>query len=157
MVDREVAQLTQDPDCVVDREVSQLAQHPDCVVDREVSQLTQDPDCVVDREVSQLTQHPSPLTPSITPACSRNLCLSMRPGCQKDGLLLLWEHECEWVYGRRMVNEIDLNRYRQAFLTAVRKEFTSEEQVSVAQPTRLLWPVPQAICLLHLRFIVLIH
>ena len=54
----------------------------------------------------------------------------MRPGCAKDNLLLLWEHECHWVYGHRMVNEVDHNRYKQAFIRAVRKDFTSEEHVS---------------------------
>ncbi|KAK6172547.1 hypothetical protein SNE40_016179 [Patella caerulea] len=59
----------------------------------------------------------------------KNVCLSLRPGCSKSDLLLLWQHECFWVYGHRMVNEVDIRRFRQALFTAVRKQFTDEEQM----------------------------
>jgi hypothetical protein len=59
----------------------------------------------------------------------RNLCLSLQPGCSTRDLLLLWQHECQWVYGNRLVTEVDYKRYKQAFVTAVKKEFSSEEQV----------------------------
>lgn len=59
----------------------------------------------------------------------RNLCLSLRPGCTKKNLMLLWQHECTWVYSHRMVSEVDVRRYRQAFVTAVKKEFTNDEEV----------------------------
>lgn len=45
-------------------------------------------------------------------------------------MLLLWEHECEWTYGRRMVSEVDRDRYRQAFDGAVKKEFSNSDYVS---------------------------
>lgn len=61
--------------------------------------------------------------------CFRNLCLSLRPGCSKRNLMLLWQHECTWVYSHRMVSEVDVRRYRQAFVTAVKKEFTNDEEV----------------------------
>nr|XP_022320176.1 dynein beta chain, flagellar outer arm-like isoform X6 [Crassostrea virginica] len=60
----------------------------------------------------------------------RNLCLSLRPGCTKKNLMLLWQHECTWVYSHRMVSEVDVRRYRQAFVTAVKKEFTNDEEVT---------------------------
>ena len=60
----------------------------------------------------------------------RNLCLSTRPNCKKDDLLLLWEHECQWVFGHRMVNSVDFDRYSTTFFQAVRKTFTSDEHVS---------------------------
>lgn len=62
-------------------------------------------------------------------SCLRNLCLSLRPGCSKRNLMLLWQHECTWVYSHRMVSEVDVRRYRQAFVTAVKKEFTNDEEV----------------------------
>ncbi|XP_055866060.1 uncharacterized protein LOC106055129 isoform X2 [Biomphalaria glabrata] len=65
----------------------------------------------------------------------RNLCLSLQPGCNKRNLLLLWQHECFWVYGKRMVNEVDFRRFRQAFITAVRKQFIDDDQVqSIIKP-----------------------
>jgi dynein heavy chain len=60
----------------------------------------------------------------------RNLTLSLHPGCSPKSLLLLWEHECFWVYGHRMVNEVDFDRFHQAFLRAVRRDFRNEEHVS---------------------------
>ena len=42
---------------------------------------------------------------------------------------MLWEHECEWVFGRRMVSTVDVDRYTQTFVQAVRKKFTNEEHV----------------------------
>ena len=59
----------------------------------------------------------------------RNMCLSLQPGCDKRSLLLLWQHECHWVYGRRMVSEVDIRRFRQAFITAVRKQFIDDDLV----------------------------
>lgn len=60
---------------------------------------------------------------------SRNVCLSLQPACDKRSLLLLWQHECHWIYGRRMVNDVDVRRFRQAFVTAVRKQFIDDDQV----------------------------
>ena len=59
----------------------------------------------------------------------RNLCLSLAPTCNRDNVLLLWEHECYWMYGHRMINEVDYDRFRQAFIRLIRKDFTSEEHV----------------------------
>ncbi|XP_056010102.1 uncharacterized protein LOC125667097 [Ostrea edulis] len=60
----------------------------------------------------------------------KNLCLSLRPGCTKRNLMLLWQHECTWVYSHRMVSEVDVRRYRQAFVTAVKKDFTNDDEVT---------------------------
>lgn len=60
---------------------------------------------------------------------SRNLCLSLREGCSIKDLLLLWRHECDWVYNRRLVDSVDRERYQQTFVNAVKKEFSSPEQV----------------------------
>ena len=59
----------------------------------------------------------------------RNLCLTLRPGCAPRDLLLLWKHECDWVYGRRLIDSVDRERFQQAFLTAAKKRFTDDEQV----------------------------
>ena len=61
----------------------------------------------------------------------RNICLSLKPRVPKKELLLLWQHECYWVYGHRMVNEVDFKRFRQAFNVSVKKEFADDEMVSV--------------------------
>ena len=60
----------------------------------------------------------------------RNLCLTLRPGCAPQDLLLLWKHECDWVYGRRLIDSVDRERFQQAFLTAAKKRFIDDEQVS---------------------------
>lgn len=59
----------------------------------------------------------------------RNICLSLQPGVSKKKLLLLWQHECYWVYGHRMVNEVDFKRFRQTFVVSVKKEFADDEEV----------------------------
>ncbi|KAJ8316357.1 hypothetical protein KUTeg_006371 [Tegillarca granosa] len=66
----------------------------------------------------------------------KNLSLSLRPACSRKNLLLLWQHECFWVYGHRMVNDVDYRRFKQAFVTAVKKEFTSDEQIHLMIKTR---------------------
>ena len=59
----------------------------------------------------------------------RNLCLTLRPGCTPQELLLLWKHECDWVYGHRLIDSVDRERFQQAFLTA-KKRFADDEQVA---------------------------
>lgn len=59
----------------------------------------------------------------------RNLCLSLRHGCSARDLLLLWKHECDWIYNRRLVDFVDRERYQQTFVNAVKKQFSSPEQV----------------------------
>ncbi|XP_070202269.1 uncharacterized protein [Littorina saxatilis] len=67
----------------------------------------------------------------------RNMCLSLQPGCDKRNLLLLWQHECYWVYGRRMVSEVDIRRFRQAFTTAVRKQFIDDDLIQTIVKPRM--------------------
>lgn len=57
------------------------------------------------------------------------MCLSLRRGSSRESLLLLWEHECDWVFGRRMGSEVDVARYKRAFITVVRKNFTDQDLV----------------------------
>ncbi|KAK6473374.1 dynein beta chain [Huso huso] len=59
----------------------------------------------------------------------RNLCLSLSPETSPEALLYLWRHECDWVYGHRMVSYVDYERYTQEYVAAVKKAFTDEEQV----------------------------
>ncbi|XP_052060514.1 uncharacterized protein LOC127700861 isoform X4 [Mytilus californianus] len=66
----------------------------------------------------------------------KNLCLSLQPECAHRDLLLLWQHECAWVYGHRLVTEVDYKRYKQAFVNAVRKEFSSDEQIRLVVSNR---------------------
>ena len=55
----------------------------------------------------------------------RNLCLSLTPDCSIDELLYLWHHECDWTYGKRLIDQIDHQRYRQLYRTLVKKYFTN--------------------------------
>ncbi|XP_053409232.1 uncharacterized protein LOC123561373 isoform X4 [Mercenaria mercenaria] len=66
----------------------------------------------------------------------KNICLSLQPGVAKKNLLLLWQHECYWVYGHRMVNEVDFRRFRQAFNVSTKKEFADDELVQTMIRTR---------------------
>ena len=75
----------------------------------------------------------------------RNLCLTLRPGCAPQELLLLWKHECDWVYGHRLIDSVDRERFQQAFLTAVKKRFTDDEQVTSIFITLLVIPQPQLV------------
>ena len=59
----------------------------------------------------------------------RNICLSLRPNTTREKLLKLWRHECEFIYGQRLVSPVDFDRYQQAFVTAARKEFSTEDLV----------------------------
>src|SRR6218665_3755611 len=65
----------------------------------------------------------------ITDAYFRNLTLSLQPGCKHESLLLLWEHECYWTYGRRMVSDIDFGRFRQTLTRAIEKNFANQDHV----------------------------
>ncbi|XP_022099208.1 dynein beta chain, ciliary-like [Acanthaster planci] len=70
----------------------------------------------------------------------RNICLSLRPNATRENLLLLWRHECEFIYGQRLVSPVDFDRYQQAFVTAARKEFSSEELLQlVINPSQPLF------------------
>ncbi|UJR11505.1 hypothetical protein I4U23_015686 [Adineta vaga] len=65
----------------------------------------------------------------------RNLCVSLTPECSIDDLLELWHHECEWLYGKRLFDQIDQQRYQQLYKTIVKKYFMNminEQQVLLA-------------------------
>ena len=64
--------------------------------------------------------------------------MSLPPSCSHDKLLLLWEHECDWIYGHRMVNDVDYQRFRHAFITAVKKDFVDDDEVRVQTYTHYL-------------------
>jgi hypothetical protein len=55
----------------------------------------------------------------------RNLCVSLTPDCSIDDLLYLWHHECDWLYGKRLYDQIDQQRYQQLYKTIVKKYFTN--------------------------------
>ncbi|XP_063809812.1 uncharacterized protein LOC135027842 isoform X3 [Pseudophryne corroboree] len=61
----------------------------------------------------------------------RNICLSLDGGTTSDNLMLLWRHECEWVYGHRMSSSVDYSRFVQELTAAVKKVFINEEQVEL--------------------------
>ena len=55
----------------------------------------------------------------------RNLCISLTPECSIDDILYLWHHECDWLYGKRLYDQIDQQRYQQLYKTIVKKYFTN--------------------------------
>ncbi|CAF3502703.1 unnamed protein product [Rotaria socialis] len=55
----------------------------------------------------------------------RNLSISLTPECSIDDLLYLWHHECDWIYGKRLFDQIDQQRYQQLYQTIVKKYFTN--------------------------------
>nr|CAB3238693.1 dynein heavy chain 8, axonemal-like [Phallusia mammillata] len=61
----------------------------------------------------------------------RNLMTSLAPGCRQRELLLLWRHECDWTYMKRMVSNVDCERYQQAMDTSVRKYLTENKFLSL--------------------------
>ncbi|CAF1148393.1 unnamed protein product [Adineta ricciae] len=66
----------------------------------------------------------------------RNLCVSLTPECSIEDLLELWHHECEWLYGKRLFDQIDQQRYQQLYKTIVKKYFMNminEQQVLLAE------------------------
>ena len=69
-----------------------------------------------------------------------NMCLSLQTGCTNESLLLLWQHECNWIYRHRMISEIDVQRYDDAFARAVRKDFQNNEMVTIVTIVTHLFP-----------------
>jgi hypothetical protein len=66
----------------------------------------------------------------------RNICISLTPDCSIDDLLYLWHHECDWLYGKRLYDQIDQQRYQQLYKTIVKKYFTNminEQQALLTQ------------------------
>jgi dynein heavy chain len=52
------------------------------------------------------------------------MCISLTPDCTKDQLLQLWHHECDWLFGQRMIDNVDIERYQLAYKTVVKKNFS---------------------------------
>ncbi len=53
----------------------------------------------------------------------RDLCISLTPECSIDDILYFWHHECEWLYGKRLYDQIDQQRYQQLYKAIVKKYF----------------------------------
>ncbi|CAF0810777.1 unnamed protein product, partial [Didymodactylos carnosus] len=59
----------------------------------------------------------------------RHLCISLTPECKFDDLFYIWHHECDWLYGKRLIDKIDYERYRQLYAIIIKKYFpTINEQ-----------------------------
>lgn len=62
----------------------------------------------------------------------RNLCLSLNSESSIDDLLCLWRHEILWIYGKRLSNPIDEQRFEQVYQTIIKKNFLNlinEQQI----------------------------
>lgn len=52
------------------------------------------------------------------------MCVSLNPeSANKEQLLELWHHECDWLFGNRMIDNVDVERYRLAYKTVIKKNF----------------------------------
>lgn len=58
------------------------------------------------------------------------MCISLTPDCTKEQILLQWHHECDWLYGARMIDSVDVERYNLAYKTVVKQNFNDDEQLS---------------------------
>lgn len=61
----------------------------------------------------------------------RQMCVSLSPDCSKEELLLLWHHECDWLYGFRMIDNVDVERYQLAYKTVVKMNFNDLSELSI--------------------------
>ena len=61
----------------------------------------------------------------------RHMCLSLGPDCNKEQLLLLWHHECDWLYGQRMYDNVDVERYQLAYKTVIKMNFNDPRDLEV--------------------------
>ena len=59
------------------------------------------------------------------------MCISLTPDCSKEELLLLWRHECDWLYGGRMIDNVDIERYQLAFKTVVKVNFNEPSDLAI--------------------------
>ena len=52
------------------------------------------------------------------------MCVSLNPeNTTKEQLLELWHHECDWLFGHRMIDNVDIERYELAYNTVIKKNF----------------------------------
>ncbi len=65
----------------------------------------------------------------------RHICLSLSPDCSKEQLLLLWHHECDWLYGKRMIDNVDVERYKLAYKTVVKQNFNDTNELDILYRT----------------------
>ncbi len=61
----------------------------------------------------------------------RHICLSLGPDCNKEQILLLWHHECDWLYGQRMYDSVDVERYQLAYRTVVKMNFNDTRELEI--------------------------
>ena len=57
------------------------------------------------------------------------MCISLTPDCSKEQILLLWHHECDWLYGQRMIDNVDVERYQLAYKTAIKMNFSDPNEL----------------------------
>lgn len=59
------------------------------------------------------------------------MCISLTPECTKEQLLTLWHHECDWLYGQRMIDNVDVERYQLAYKTAIKMNFSDPNELVI--------------------------
>ena len=59
------------------------------------------------------------------------MCISLSPDCTKEQILLQWHHECDWLYGARMIDGVDVERYQLAYKTVAKMNFNDPDQLSM--------------------------
>jgi hypothetical protein len=61
----------------------------------------------------------------------RHMCTSLTPDSSKERMLSLWHHECDWIYGHRMIDFIDFERYELAYKTVIKKNFNNQNELAI--------------------------
>jgi dynein heavy chain, axonemal len=59
------------------------------------------------------------------------MCISLTPDSTKEQLLTLWHHECDWHYGQRMIDNVDVERYQLAYKTAIKMNFSDTNELAI--------------------------
>jgi dynein heavy chain, axonemal len=63
------------------------------------------------------------------------MCVSLAPDSSVEQLLILWRHECDWLYGHRMIDNVDNERYKLAYNTVVKCNFNEPSELAILART----------------------
>jgi dynein heavy chain len=61
----------------------------------------------------------------------RHICVSLKLNFANGDLIALWHHECNWLYGRRMCDQVDYERYELVFEAVVKKNLSETLGLSI--------------------------
>ncbi len=65
----------------------------------------------------------------------RHICVSLKLNFSNKELISLWHHECDWIYGKRMVDHVDYERYQLVFEAVVKKSLSEQIDMHIFAET----------------------